>query len=97
MPKIVLIPGVLLSATLCSCQLAAPQATAISDAQRLEEYDRQMAKVAEQQAIADRQIEHAEAQQKRMEALLTRWEKQADRYDAILSRWEKQGAPAGGR
>ena len=65
------------------------------DTRRIEEYDRQAAKVSEQQAIADRQLESAEEQRKRMEVLLQRWEKQADRYDAILSQWEKQGTPTG--
>lgn len=65
--------------------------SANGDAERMEEYDRQMAKSSEQQAIADRQIAAVEEQRKRMDVLLDRWEKQADRYDAILTRWEKQG------
>lgn len=81
---------------LAGCQVASRDASGSSaNAERMREYDRQMAKVAEQQAITDKQIQAVERQRERMDALLDRWEKQADRYDAILSRWEKQRSKEG--
>lgn len=71
---------------------AVPASLSSSEAQRMEEYDRQMALVAEQQAEVDRQLQRAEEQQDRLDALHERWEAQADRFDAILSQWERQQA-----
>ncbi len=83
--------GLLLSA--CEGEPARTDASATGNDQRMQEYDRQMRKVAEQQAVADRQLQRGEEQLRRMDALQARWEAQADRYDAILARWEKQAAP----
>ena len=83
---------VLLSLLLSACEgePARTSASATGNDQRMQEYDRQMRKVAEQQAVADRQLQRGEEQLRRMDALQARWEAQADRYDAILARWEKQ-------
>ncbi len=88
----IFLAGLLLSA--CESEPArTADASATGNVQRMQEYDRQMRKVAEQQAVADRQLQRGEEQLRRMDALQTRWEAQADRYDAILARWEKQAAP----
>ncbi len=78
---------------LLACQRNGDQfsAAAADNTERVEEYDRQMKKVARQQEQADQQIKRAEQQLERMDALHARWEAQADRYDALLSRWEAQG------
>lgn len=81
-----------LQSTACQGEPARRSASASGNEARMQEYDRQMRKVAEQQAVADRQLQRGEAQLRRMDALYARWEAQADRYDAILARWEKQAA-----
>jgi hypothetical protein len=68
----------------------AGEASATRNAERLAEYDRQLAHLTAQQAESDRQLAIADGQQKRMDALLTRWEKQADRRDALLDAEEKR-------
>jgi len=75
---------------LSSCQGSFTQPATGVTVQQMQEYERQVKKVSEQQATVDRQMERAEQQQVRMEALVKRWESQADRYDAILHRWEQQ-------
>jgi hypothetical protein len=42
---------------------------------------------------AERQLAVVSNQQKRMESLLLKYEQQAVRYDAILEKWEKQPRP----
>ncbi|MGH8029111.1 MAG: hypothetical protein ACREO3_04155 [Arenimonas sp.] len=97
--------AILLPLAIAGCDARLPQASGATDAQLAQqEYDRQIAKSAEQQEQTERQLAKfdeqqalAEQQSKRMEVLLARWEAQADRYDAVLARWEKQPGSGGAR